>query len=100
VALTTPQEREEAARKAKTERVTIKEEHNASRRPPLADDGGEDDDEVSVVSSSKRRKLAITVNDDGKETVDLTWVARADLKDIDYGTTWKLKVMIYAEKET
>ena len=56
----------------KAEKIAIKREPSRERSQLLVDDGSSDDDEVSVVSSSKRRKLAITVDDNGVETIDLT----------------------------
>ncbi|KAF2677306.1 hypothetical protein K458DRAFT_163912 [Lentithecium fluviatile CBS 122367] len=60
-------EREEAARKIKTEGV--KREH--TRDSVLTVSGDEDDEEVSFVSE-KRRKLNFTIDEAGVETIDLT----------------------------
>ena len=59
-------ERDEAARRVKREEG-VKRERSAT----VSQVGGDDDGEVSFVSE-KRRRLAVTIDEDGVETIDLT----------------------------
>lgn len=50
----------------------LKKESGLKREYPAILGGSEDDDEVSFVSSAKRPRPNITINESGREIIDLT----------------------------